>query len=373
MIYLEKSNFDLKLQISENILSEMKPKTLFLIFLFIYIKSQTISGNKGYTEFEIGNLNVLISVPHDGDLLPNEIADRNEEDGGLVIDYNTRRFAKQLNSELFSLLGKKPFMVLNNLHRRKMDPNRTPQVSCSNRSLTLDCQKTYQEYHNYINKFKRDMSLLYKQLLIIDLHGQSHKENWTEIGYLLTEQELNQPVLKETDKSSINALKASKGFSLERTIRGDVSLGKYIEKVVPSPSIRGPGNGDYYSGGYITAVHKSPNVNTIQIELAYYLRSSYIQIFMTISLVREIIKKHQSQIKIISNKRLKVRKSVDNDSFLFDKKQKKNISIILILSFKKKHFFCITTSSVPSECLFSHAGQIQTDLRSRLDTFSDIV
>lgn len=47
---------------------------------------------------------------------------------------------------------------------------------------------------------------------------------------------------------------------------------------------------------------------------------------------------------------------------------RKNQGLLTGLCKIVRHFFCITASSVPSECLFSHASQICTDLRNRLDT-----
>ena len=253
-------------------------KTVIILAIVNTVLSQSKFGTNKYTEFETGNFNLLISSPHDGSLIPSSIPDRIDDNGNLLRDMNTRPLAKEIAVELSKLLNKNASIVYNNLHRKKMDPNRTPTECCSDATLNTECQTAYNEYHTFITNYKTEMEKYYKQLLIIDVHGQSHADNWTEIGYLLTKTELNQPVLVETSKASVNALKTVYGYSLENVIRGEISLGAFIQrqdyKVVPSPAIKGPGPGDYYNGGYITSTHKSVNTNTIQIEFPYFVRST---------------------------------------------------------------------------------------------------
>ncbi len=80
-------------------------------------------GYKGYTEFEFGNINVLLSVPHDGALRPADIPDRTDPYGNILRDSNTRNFAQVVRDELASLLSNyygynvKLFVIYNNLHR----------------------------------------------------------------------------------------------------------------------------------------------------------------------------------------------------------------------------------------------------------------
>ncbi|CAF1070519.1 unnamed protein product [Brachionus calyciflorus] len=255
-------------------------RTIYIInFLIIVIKSQVFFGFKNYTEFKTGDFNILISVPHNGKLLPQDIPDRTEDIiGNLFNDPYTRIFAEQLSLEITRLLNKEPFMVINNLDRMKMDPNRNPNQCCSPINENLDCHKTHKEFHDFINEFNKKMSKEFEQSLVIDIHGQYHLENWTEIGYLLSRNELNKPVLVESNKSSLQALKMRSNYDLESLIRGEYSLGAFLERknyrIVPSPSIKSPGNGRYYSGGYITAAHKSNHSNSIQIELSYLLRTN---------------------------------------------------------------------------------------------------
>lgn len=70
---------------------------------------------------ETGNINILISVPHNGNLKPDDIADRN--DSKALSDAFTRRLAYELRKELERLflfeknLVAVPFLVANNLHR----------------------------------------------------------------------------------------------------------------------------------------------------------------------------------------------------------------------------------------------------------------
>lgn len=54
-------------------------QAIFLLFLvnFTFISSvDIISGYKYYTNLEVGNVNILLSAPHNGELKPSDIADR---------------------------------------------------------------------------------------------------------------------------------------------------------------------------------------------------------------------------------------------------------------------------------------------------------
>ena len=77
---------------------------------------------------ELGNVNILISVPHDGFLKPESVHDRSNKsirEKGLFIlnDTNTRPFSKIIKRELSTLFSSnknvkvKPFVIFNNLHR----------------------------------------------------------------------------------------------------------------------------------------------------------------------------------------------------------------------------------------------------------------
>lgn len=77
---------------------------------------------------ELGNINILISVPHDGQLKPESIQDRSKKsirEKGLLIlnDTNTRQFSKIMKKELSTLFSVNtkikvsPFVIFNNLHR----------------------------------------------------------------------------------------------------------------------------------------------------------------------------------------------------------------------------------------------------------------
>ncbi|RNA10700.1 pglyrp1 isoform X3 [Brachionus plicatilis] len=122
------------------------------------------------------------------------------------------------------------------------------------------------------------MSSVYKNLLIFDIHGQLHPEDWIELGYLLDMIKLNNDLLSETRFSSVNALKVSSGYSIEEVIRGRASLDAFMDqqgfRVVPSPSIKSPGKGNYFTGGFTSSYHKSSNVNTIQMEFPSSLRTT---------------------------------------------------------------------------------------------------
>ena len=124
----------------------------------------------------------------------------------------------------------------------------------------------------------------YKQGLLIDLHGQSHLEDWVELGYLLLENELDAPVLKNPSNSSIRLLDSVSIYSFDDLIRGAVSLGGILQtgfgvKTVPSPAHKSPGASDYFTGGYITRTYgsvscKRSRINAIQIEVSYPMRDN---------------------------------------------------------------------------------------------------
>ena len=51
----------------------------------------------------------------------------------------------------------------------------------------LEAEKAWKEYHGFIEEAKSVEGVG----VVIDLHGQSHRQNSTELGYLLSTAELN--------------------------------------------------------------------------------------------------------------------------------------------------------------------------------------
>ena len=79
-------------------------------------------GRNRYIEFHVGNLPIILSAPHDGDLEPVEIADRSY--GVSVTDTNTKKLTLAIKNAFLTKFGKTPYVIINNLKRTKLDANR---------------------------------------------------------------------------------------------------------------------------------------------------------------------------------------------------------------------------------------------------------
>ena len=116
------------------------------------------------------------------------------------------------------------FMLLLQKYRLKMDPNRRPGGSYCDE----DSEIAYNEYHQMIETYFANNFMLnnnkkhFNQGLLIDLHGQCHEENWIELGYLLTCNDLKKDLNTSyaCKKSSLEILASETNESVEALIRG---------------------------------------------------------------------------------------------------------------------------------------------------------
>ena len=131
--------------------------------------------------------------------------------------------------------------------------------------------------------------------LFIDIHGHGHTLQAAELGYLLTAAQLNAPSTPPSNLTSIRALASHVGGDFDALLRGPRSFGALLEgegfAAVPSPTWRGPGANEYFSGGYNTQVHGSVAggvVDGIQIESPRSFRDQPMRALYVTALVNTI-------------------------------------------------------------------------------------
>ena len=231
-----------------------------------------------YIDFREGNIPLLIISVHGGGQEPEWIQTRTCNGATVVRDSYTRDVALQLESEL-KMNGYSPFIVLNDLHRKKLDLNR----SLNNANCGDQTTRPYWElFHKQIEDFRSEIQNQFGSGLVIDIHGQSHEEQRIELGYLLSSSDLrmSNSTLNSPDYlngSSIKSLLIDHPDNLKLTdlLSGEFSLGNFLTSFgyasVPSKEDTAPKEGElYFSGGYNTATYGSRDngsVDAIQIEL----------------------------------------------------------------------------------------------------------
>ncbi|CAD5125005.1 DgyrCDS13245 [Dimorphilus gyrociliatus] len=255
---------------------------------------EIIKGHRNLTEYYIGDTNLIISVPHNGLSSPDDIPDRKngcKDNTGkciwkhncttpstsckptTVTDSHTRKLAMLLYESYKNETKRSPHMIISNLRRAKMDPNRNRQEGAYDNTEAL---RVYDDYHGFINQAKNSINSFG---LLLDIHGQSHAELWIELGYLFSREMLNTNDTNPETSSIFSLSKRFKNVTFENLLRGSESYGKLLDdlsyKTVPSPSYWSPGNGRYFRGGYITQTYGSRNegeIDAIQIESPRNLR-----------------------------------------------------------------------------------------------------
>ena len=257
----------------------------FLLFSQTYVPGQIYYDSTGYVKYRAGNLPIILSSPHGGDLQPSSIPDRNCSGCVYLKDSWTKEITEGLFNKIISETGCYPHVIINLLHRKKFDANRDI-IDAADGNPTVEI--AWQTYHNFIDSAKNQIVEDYGRGLFLDMHGHAHTIQRIELGYLLSKNELQ---LTETtlntntyiEESSIRALVEQniQNFSHSELLRGQYSFGTIMDDkgfpCVPSSSDPFPlGSEPYFSGGYNTQRHGSRDnngeIDGIQIEMNQSIR-----------------------------------------------------------------------------------------------------
>jgi hypothetical protein len=238
----------------------------------------------GYVEYLHGNMPLVISVPHGGYDQPDTIPER-EGKFAKNQDIYTIEIAHQMYNHMYEISGKYPYVVINHLHRTRLDANRNITEAANGNPAAEEVWRIYQ---SRIDSITNHISETCGAGLFIDLHGHRHRVERMELGYLISAEELrldddvlNSGLLNEY--TSIRHLLDNRagGLSVAEMIRGDKSLGSMLVKrgqaCMPSKQVPYPDPGEpYFTGGFNTMQHGSRyggNIDGIQIEIDLSTRS----------------------------------------------------------------------------------------------------
>jgi hypothetical protein len=226
---------------------------------------QSYFGRSQYVEYFPGELPVVLSAGHGGDLRPAEIPDRTY--GTFVQDRNTLDLALRARQTIKDQTGYWPHLVVSHLHRIRLDPNREIVEAAQG---NLAAERAWWEYHTFIERARQIIEADFGEGYYIDLHGHGHAIQRLELGYLLSSSQLasSDEVLRGlAGNSSLKALAQRPGVDFVELIRGPTSLGSLLEgegfPSVPSTDDPNPGSDPYFTGGYSTLVHGSRNGGTV--------------------------------------------------------------------------------------------------------------
>ncbi|ARV14951.1 T9SS type A sorting domain-containing protein [Polaribacter sp. SA4-12] len=210
--------------------------------------SQYFDSSKKYIEYIPGNMPVIISAPHGGVLqagsqdccLSSTTYPHNDSDlsnrncGSDERDDNTDILIREIQKKCYEQYGLYPYIIINNLHRSKLDPNRDiVEATCG----SSGSDKYYNAFHNFIDAASADITANFGKGLYIDLHGQSHSVPRIEAGYNLPsssyDEDLNNSATNATELSRVtikNLISDNlQNLTFEDLVRGSESLGGLLQ------------------------------------------------------------------------------------------------------------------------------------------------
>jgi hypothetical protein len=101
-------------------------------------------GQNGWIEYVVGDLPIVISMPHGGAIAPPTIPDRTF--GTMVTDRNTIALGRAIADALRGLTGRTPHLVISLLRRTKLDPNREAFEAAQGQAAMV---QAWAEYHSF--------------------------------------------------------------------------------------------------------------------------------------------------------------------------------------------------------------------------------
>ena len=226
-----------------------------------YVAGRSYFGADGYVEYIAGDLPVILTAPHGGTLTPADLPLR--ACGTNVRDTNTEEQVREMAAAFRARTGRWPHVVINRLHRNRLDANRdSTEATCGDaRALT-----PWREWHAFVGVAREAVLRTEGRGWYMDMHGHGHELQRLELGYLLgaatlerSDASLDASVAAE-NASSIRTMSAqAEGISFSALLRGATSLGTLYANEgfpsTPSLAVPSPAGAPYFDGGYNTARH----------------------------------------------------------------------------------------------------------------------
>ena len=232
-----------------------------------YVAGTSYFSRNDYVEYIAGDSPVIYSAPHGGALRPGHIPDRTVARCGESVvtgaDLNTADLVRRIQQAHFARTGAYPHVVVNHLHRTKLDANRPlADAACG----APDAEEAWDAWHRFIEVARAEVVATSGRGWYMDVHGHGHAVQRLELGYLLGADALRQAdaaldaaaTLETT--SSVAALSRETPVAFSELLRGPSSLGSLYAAAgfpaVPSSGDPAPADGEaYFSGGYNTGRH----------------------------------------------------------------------------------------------------------------------
>tara|TARA_S200000501_G_scaffold368078_1_gene405416 strand:+ start:171 stop:1151 length:981 start_codon:yes stop_codon:yes gene_type:complete len=246
-----------------------------------YLYGETYYGRKSYVTYYPGNIPVILSIPHGGDISPSEIGNRTY--GVSVTDSNTIELGIAIRNYFYSNYNIRPYVIINNLKRTKLDANREINEAAQG---NIFAERAFDEFHFYINSAREEIISKYSTGFLFDIHGHGVNPDGfydmrTWIGYLLSADQLDNSDSYidqniSIDNTSIYNIANSSTETLSEILRGPNSLGSFFENnlytALPSSNSPSPEGMRYFSGGFNTSLYgkdRNFNFNAIQLEFPF--------------------------------------------------------------------------------------------------------
>ncbi len=258
---------------------------VFLLLLFngplfaqVFVPGQTYYSADSLIEYRCGNLPLIITSPHGGYLEPANIPDRTCPGAVVIRDGFTQELSRVIDSVFIQYHGCQPHIIINRLHRKKLDPNRQLSIATCD---SPQAAASWEAFHTFADSAKALIIRSFGSGLLLDIHGHAHTIQRLELGYQLTGDQLRSGDSAinsafRVQRSGIRNLVASNltGRNHVELLRGETALGTQLHLAgyasVPSQQIPFPLTGElYFSGAYITERHGSMNggaIDAVQLE-----------------------------------------------------------------------------------------------------------
>lgn len=218
------------------------------------------SSSDSLVDIHPGDLPIVISIPHSGQLSPEEIPDRRFSP--TENDPYALELGMQIAQRMEERTGRRPHIIVNPYSRAKVDPHRDLYDGARRQPLA---QQVWQDYHAAIDEAGREVLDQCGWGHYFDLHTSSEEGVWIELGYGLTAYDLAQrdeylsshPILANAD---IRTLYQLSGLDMHQLVRGIGSLGGLLQErgyaAVPSP-VRKSAAYLYQDGSFSIDLHGS--------------------------------------------------------------------------------------------------------------------